>query len=378
MTRPLPWRPALGWLGLVLVLAALLPARAVAHQGSTKSIELWVDEPEVRMQVAVAAVDAAVELDLGLEVVEPELRDAAPFVEQWLAGGLVLRSDAGLCTAEAAPARLEVRDERRLVVLDFAYECPSPLGTLALLDRTIYDDEPKHRALVSVHWGDRTQVQVLRGGAPQVFVVGGPEVTITAAGLLHEGAHHLITGPDHLLFLLSLILTAALVVRRDGLSCALVDVTWVVTAFTVGHSLSLVAATLELVALPSREVEIAIAASIVVAALFNLVRPEAPAARTRRARVTMAVVFGLVHGFGLSSVLAEASLPTSHRVLALLAFNVGIEVAQLAFVVTVLGPLVLAARWPVGYRRFVVRGGSLLIAACGLAWLVERSLGPLL
>jgi hypothetical protein len=116
-------------------------------------------------------------------------------------------------------------------------------------------------------------------------------------------------------------------------------------------------------------VEIAIAGSIVAVALHT-----ARAPRQRRGLPLVAAGFGLIHGFGFSSVLREVGLPAGDTALALVAFNVGIELAQLAFVALVLGPLLFLGRRPY-YERAVVRGGSLLIAAMASYWVVERVLG---
>jgi hydrogenase/urease accessory protein HupE len=215
---------------------------------------------------------------------------------------------------------------------------------------------------------------VLRAGAQEVALSMPPSTADTAAAFVQEGGIHLVTGYDHLLFLLSLILVAGMAVRRDGWRSAVRDVAWVVTAFTIGHSISLVAAALGVVALPSAWVEAAIAASIVYVALLNVFRPEAPTKRTARSRAVLAGAFGLVHGFGFSSVLGEVGLPMQDRLVALASFNVGIELAQLACVVIVLIPLAALARHPGVYRRVAVQGGSLAIAAFGAVWLVERSL----
>ncbi|GAB4112001.1 MAG: hypothetical protein OHK0013_48090 [Sandaracinaceae bacterium] len=172
-----------------------------------------------------------------------------------------------------------------------------------------------------------------------------------------------------MLFLLSLLLVAGMQAARGGTRRALRDVALVVTGFTLGHSVTLIAAALDWVVLPSRPVETAIAASIVLVAAWNVARPE-----PRRGLPAVATAFGLVHGFGFSSVLRELVLPTEGRVAALLAFNVGIELAQLGCVLAVLGPLAWAGRqgW---YRRYAVQGGSALIALVASYWMVTRALG---
>ena len=140
----------------------------------------------------------------------------------------------------------------------------------------------------------------------------------------------------------------------------------IVTAFTVAHSITLTLATLEVVSLPSRWVEATIAASVVLAALNNL----RPVFRGRR--WTMAFGFGLVHGFGFASVLADLGLPRDALALALVGFNLGVEAGQLAIVAAFL-PLAFALRRSVFYRRVVLWGGSLAIAAIAAAWFVERA-----
>jgi hypothetical protein len=115
-------------------------------------------------------------------------------------------------------------------------------------------------------------------------------------------------------------------------------------------------------------VEVCIAASIAVVAGLNIARREEP----RQARPLLALGFGVVHGFGFASVLSDVGLPTAHRALALLSFNVGIEIAQLVFVAAVLPALAFAAARSSRRERSVVRGGSVAIAAVALFWVVER------
>jgi hypothetical protein len=140
----------------------------------------------------------------------------------------------------------------------------------------------------------------------------------------------------------------------------------IVSAFTVAHSITLSAATLAIVHLPSRWVESAIAASVVLAALNNLF----PVVQGRR--WVVAFGFGLIHGFGFASVLADLGLPQGATVLALVGFNLGVEVGQLA-VVAVFLPLAYGLRRSWVYERVVLVPGSVLIAMVALVWLVERA-----
>jgi hypothetical protein len=150
-----------------------------------------------------------------------------------------------------------------------------------------------------------------------------------------------------------------------GFREALWDVFRIVTSFTVAHSITLSLAALGIVALPSRLVESAIAASVVVAALNNL----RPVVEGRRWMVAFG--FGLIHGFGFASVLTELGLPRDALVLALVGFNVGVEIGQLAIVALFL-PLAYSLRRSRFYRRAVMTGGSIVIAAVAATWLAER------
>ncbi|MGH8809316.1 MAG: HupE/UreJ family protein, partial [Noviherbaspirillum sp.] len=189
---------------------------------------------------------------------------------------------------------------------------------------------------------------------------------------VQEGVWHIWIGFDHILFLLALLLPA--VARRqryawqavDAFKPAFWNVFKIVTAFTVAHSITLTLATLGVVSLPSRLVESVIAASVVAAALNNV----SPIVSERRWAIAFA--FGLVHGFGFASVLSDLGLPQHALVLALVGFNLGVEVGQLAIVAVFL-PLAYALRYTFIYRRVVLLGGSLLIASLAAVWFVERA-----
>ena len=141
----------------------------------------------------------------------------------------------------------------------------------------------------------------------------------------------------------------------------------VVTAFTVAHSITLSLAALAVIQLPSRIVESAIALSVLLAALNNL----RPLVLGRRWIVAFA--FGLVHGFGFASVLADLGLPRDALLIALVGFNVGVEAGQLALVAVFL-PVAFQLRRTWLYRRMLFIGGSALIALVATVWLLERSL----
>jgi hydrogenase/urease accessory protein HupE len=176
------------------------------------------------------------------------------------------------------------------------------------------------------------------------------------AGYLRLGVEHIFLGYDHILFLLGLLVMSRL---RELIA--------VVTSFTAAHTITLILATLQLVTLPSRLIETAIAATVVYVAVENLFR------REPRHRWVLTFAFGLIHGFGFANVLREMELPTEGLLRCLLAFNVGVELGQLA-IVCLVWPLI----WWIGKkpwnRRFQLTISSVILLL-GAGWLADRLFG---
>ena len=205
---------------------------------------------------------------------------------------------------------------------------------------------------------------VTPGAESRPLALTGPSVPPGAGETLRRflalGVTHILPfGLDHVLFVAGLAL----------LSPRLAPLLLQVTAFTLAHTLTLALSSYGVVSLPSRLVEPLIALSIVYVGVENAVSP-----RLRPSRLVLVFAFGLLHGLGFAGVLAEMGLPDRHHLLALLAFNVGVELGQLAVIALVSGALAL---WALrgGDRRALVRTASLGIAAIGLFWTVERALG---
>jgi hypothetical protein len=191
-------------------------------------------------------------------------------------------------------------------------------------------------------------------------------------GFAREGVHHILTGYDHVLFLLCLLLPSVMRRTPDGwqpverLSQAVWPVVGIVSAFTVAHSITLGLAATGLVSLSPAFIEPAIAVTIVLAALDN-VWPIFPVRR-----VVVTFCFGLIHGFGFAGVLRELDLPTARFAWALLQFNLGLEIGQLLIVVAVTA-LLFALRSRRRYPAWVIGGGSCAAIAVGVIWIIERT-----
>jgi hypothetical protein len=239
-------------------------------------------------------------------------------------------------------------------------------GSAFALDYKLFADlDAQHRGMASITVDGSMQSLVLGGDNTRFLAEGSTSSGMwrQAADYLRHGVWHIWTGYDHILFLLSLLLPAVL---GKGWRPASADVLRVVTAFTLAHSITLSLAALHVVALPSRLIESAIAASVAVAALNNVW----PVVRDKR--WLAAFTFGLLHGFGFAGVLGDLGLPTGAAAIALASFNVGVELGQLAIVAAFV-PLAYAVRSTWLYRQVMVRGGSACIALLATVWLVERA-----
>ena len=205
----------------------------------------------------------------------------------------------------------------------------------------------------------------------QAFALNTPPVTSPLGTFFREGVWHIWSGYDHLLFLLALLLPGVLR-RRAGVwqpvtdaRAAFFNVLKIVSAFTLAHSLTLSCAALGLIHLPTRLVESAIAASVILAAINNLV----PAWSERS--WLMAFGFGLLHGFGFANALRDLGLHPGQLAVTLFGFNLGVEIGQLAIVAVFL-PLALSARHWRAYPALVLRTGSVAILVVAAVWFAER------
>ena len=189
---------------------------------------------------------------------------------------------------------------------------------------------------------------------------GPSRPTVSFLAFLKLGIEHILTGYDHLLFLLGLLV----VCRRFSTTLT------IVTCFTVAHSLTLALAALNVVTIPSRVVEPLIAASITFVGVENLVRRGEP-----KGRWLLTFAFGLIHGFGFASVLREAGVGAGGKALALplFAFNLGVEIGQLA-VVAILLPLLWKLRTRRLFDRYGVSVISLVVVLLGSYWLLRRTI----
>ena len=265
---------------------------------------------------------------------------------------------------EVLPARDALRVRGRL---------PLPAGRIpgrVAMAGPVFPYDPIHQTFVNIYeHGSLVKQAILSARRAEV-----EHFTGTRQGRLAvvrrfgaSGVHHILIGPDHLLFLVGLLLAGGRL-RRLVL---------VVSAFTVAHSITLSLAVLGVVSPPAWVVEPAIALSIVYVGADNLLverlRPERGAESPRDVRAWIAFAFGLIHGFGFAGVLREMELPAGALGWSLLSFNLGVEAGQVLVVIPVAAVLwTIRGRSEVAGQR-VATLGSVAVIAAGVFWFLERT-----
>jgi hydrogenase/urease accessory protein HupE len=218
-------------------------------------------------------------------------------------------------------------------------------------------------ALARIEFADGTSwTQRLTPRAPAATIPARESAPAVAAVYLKLGVEHILLGVDHLLFVLAL-----LIVARSGR-----QLVKTVTAFTVAHSITLALAALGLVHVPQAPVEAVIALSIVFVAAETLRARDGHEGIAVRAPWVVAFVFGLLHGFGFAGALAETGLPEAHIPLALLAFNVGVEIGQLLFIAAVLGCIALIRRLRFRFPHRSEHAAPYAIGTVAMFWVIQR------
>jgi hypothetical protein len=375
---------ALAHLFFMLVACACCMPAAQAHKASDSYLTVRATDRHIDGQwdIALRDLDFAIGLDTdgNGELTWDEIRSRHADIAAYAMARLALATRDTPCPLTVSEHLIDEHTDGVYAVMRFTGECAQKIDTLDIRYSFLFELDPQHKGLLKLDYDGGTN-----GTTTAIF---DPERTsqrfALAAGsqwaqrwarfgdYLKHGVWHIWIGFDHILFLISLLLPAVLAFRgrqwkpAEDFRSSFFDVLKIVSAFTVAHSITLTLAAVGIVSLPSRWVESAIAASVVLAALNNVL----PFFQGQRWMVAFA--FGLIHGFGFASVLIDLGLPKSALALALLGFNLGVEIGQLAIVAAFL-PIAHMLRETWVYRRLVFTGGSAVIASVATVWFVERA-----
>ncbi len=363
------------WLGAALL--ALISLSALAHKPSDSYLSLEVDGAQLRgrWDIALRDLEYAIGLDENGDgaITWGELRRRHGDIAAYALARLEVTANHRPCALSPSAHQVDQHSDGAYAVLRFHAECGAgEIQSAGVGYRLFFDLDPTHRGLLNLTRASNTRAAVLSPEhSKQEFSLAEEGWLAPLLAYAREGVWHIWIGIDHVLFLVSLLLPAVLVAVAGGWQTAtrftpvFWDVFKVVTAFTVAHSITLSLAALAVIELPTRLVESAIAFSVVFAALNNLWPV------VRRGRWLVAFAFGLIHGFGFASVLADLGLPRHALLPALVGFNLGVEAGQLVIVLAFL-PLAYGLRRTWFYRRLVFAGGSAAIALVAALWMFER------
>lgn len=346
---------------LVFVWCAASAARLLAHPAPFSYLDAHVTADGLTGRLVLHDIDVAYEL----EIEQPSQLGNPAFVQQQAAVIAALlgprltffRDGRPIPWTVTAVAPVEGQDS---VVVLWSAPAQGVTGKLTI-GAHLFPYDPVHQTFINVYEGDtlmrqevlsrdRTSVDFFTGTRQGLLAVF---TTFTASGI-----HHIAIGPDHILFIIGLLLLGGSLMRLLA----------IVTAFTLGHSVTLALATLEIVNPPARIIEPAIALSIVYVGADNLLA----GTKGRDVRAWVALFFGLVHGFGFASVLRETGLPNRALGMSLFSFNLGVEIGQAIIVIVVASALALVRTRNEALARRIATVGSVGVMIAGAFWFVER------
>ncbi|NNE68648.1 MAG: HupE/UreJ family protein [Pyrinomonadaceae bacterium] len=391
------WNKTKGLIGILAVafgfIAVMLPSKASAHNPEQSYIYLRVYENSIKGRFEITSDDLNRALDVGLER-GFELPDAEPHLEKirsHMLENAAFSSSQGPYKIKFTEASIlrggELGDYLQLHFdLEELDEIPEPL----VIDyRFLFDKYRSHRAMLVIEYNWKAGIHENESIPSLLFGPGdtkqelsltkGASIWLGFYAMVKLGVWHIWIGIDHILFLLALLLPSVLMFGKneelddiamvrepaDRFRPALMNVVKIVTFFTIAHSITLSLASLEIINLPSRLVESIIAISIALAALHNI-KPI-----FLRTEWLIAFGFGLFHGFGFASVLADKGFGGDYLIYSLLGFNVGVELGQLAIICLVF-PVLYLLRKTVVYPKLLLFGSIFLILV-SIYWFVERA-----
>ena len=363
----------------VLAVAALgAPRAALAHPVPFSYLDLRLQGKTIEGVLVAHIFDLAHDLN-----VEPAERLLDPtFASQQsraiadlFARRLTITADGRAMTPQWSEA--EVVADRQSLRLRLQLNAASAPGVVAV-DAVLFPYDPNHQTFLNVYDLSRrsaaeigsakaesdalTQAILDRGRTRFEYFAGSTQGAFAVIRrFVPAGVHHILIGPDHLLFLIGLLL----------LGGSIRQLAVIVTAFTIAHSITLSLAALNIVTPPARIIEPAIALSIVYVGADNLLIRGG-----RDVRAWIAFAFGFIHGFGFANVLREMDLPARALGWSLFSFNVGVEIGQLLVVVAVASALAaLRSRSEAASRQLAV-AGSVVVMAAGAFWFIQRVFFP--
>ncbi|UKS26586.1 HupE/UreJ family protein [Paenibacillus sp. HWE-109] len=375
---------------MMAVMVVMNLAGAVeAHFSSTGYSDIEVGSDTIQYHLSILEHDFLQifpdKADGGEKISDRQLAGSLAAIAKLVDDGLIVTGDGKVGNGAVVSAKHEKRASMEMIGIDIRYKFAAPIKRYLMQYNFFWYSgvDPNHSNYATIHVGGQTIEQVL-GSQNYIVQVQGPgaaagnpaqavhsakasnSVQVPASPTLTEaswfrtmqtyivmGMEHIWSGLDHMLFLLGLLLAAEQKVGK---------IVKLITAFTVGHCITLILSSMEVAYLSPSIVEPLIALSIVYIAVENIWK------RQESARVIVTLLFGLVHGFGFAEVLRGTL--SGHMALPLFSFNLGVEIGQLVVVAVVIPVLLLVRRIPLKMNWNLYASG--LVGVFGLYWLFER------
>jgi hydrogenase/urease accessory protein HupE len=347
----------------VAVMACFVTRAALGHPIPFSYLDLRLSPQGFDGTLTIHAIDLA--HDLNLE--SPGLLLNQSFVESNRAGIVALVQSRLVMTADGEtlqlePGQIEALPDRQSVGLQMSSRWTRLPGVLEVRCG-LFPYDPQHQTFLNIYEGERLAHQEIFDKDRQAFeyFTGSRQGTwAVVRKFVPAGVHHIFIGPDHILFIIGLMLMGG----------GLFRLLKIVTAFTVAHSITLALATLNIVNPPSQIIEPAIALSIMYVGADNLMVGK----EGRDFRTWIAFFFGLLHGFGFATVLREFGLPSQAIGWSLFSFNLGVEIGQALIVLAVVPLLAMIRRRNHRLAARIVKAGSVCVILAGGYWFLQRLL----
>jgi hypothetical protein len=359
---------------MCLGLAGTAPASAHATSTSFLSVDVASGAAPVTLRWDLSVHDIVwtvfIDGDFDGAVTWGEIQAARSTIESAVLHEITVARGGVACALGAREVALAERFEQNYLSVLLEARCPKD-GRLAVGGALFMQGDASQRVLLSATRGEEQLTGVISASTPQWEEPERVSAWRSFARFVGEGVWHVLIGYDHIAFVLLLILPSVLRPvggkwqGQERFRQVARDLVTIVTAFTIAHSITLALAVTGTVILPTQPIEVAIAASIAVAAAINLLPGFS------RARLPLAFGFGLVHGFGFANALAEVDARGTNLLPLLGGFNIGVEIAQLGIVAVVL-PLIFWMRSRAWYSSGVMPFVSCALGAAGVVWVVQR------
>lgn len=361
---------------LLAMLIFLFCQPSLAHQLSTAYMQAELNnqgELSGSLQIRLYDLERSLAIDPDQDGVLhwSELLTQQPAINQFILSKLRLARAEKECSIFLDPQwMIDQHFNEGYVVIPLRAQCPLD-GALGITYHAFFAQDTEHKLIFELTDNNLHHTLIFSDAQRnQTIDLAQSSMNATFIAFIYQGMLHIWQGTDHILFLFTLLLTCVMT-RSNGhwqgsvnTRQILTKATWVISAFTLAHSITLSLTALDILHLPSRWVEVAIALSVALAALNNIMPLVKPIA-------LLTLFFGLVHGMGFAGVLGELGLPADNRLLTILAFNLGVEIGQLAIVIAVF-PVLFYLRNTMWYARFGLNGLSAGITLIAFCWVAQR------